>query len=114
MNPTNKSNAMSRIPIHRIAEHPGVFLREQIEEMRLDANRVARDTGLPEAVLREIACERCSVSAEAAVALGAYFGQSPEFWMNARKTHELSEAIVENGRSIRTRVRGCAGARPAP
>ena len=104
---------MSRIPTHRIAEHPGVFLREQIEEMRLDANRVALDTGLPEFALREIACERRGVSAEEAIALGAYFEQTPEFWMNAQKTHELSKAPGENGRSIRAHVRHRAGERAA-
>ena len=54
------------------------------------------------------------MSAETAIALGAYFGQSPEFWMNAQKTYELSKELVENGRSIRARVRPPTGERAAP
>ena len=105
---------MSRVPTHRVAEHPGAFLGEQIEEMGLTAARVAQDTGLAAARLREIVRQRRGVSARDAIALGAYFGQSPEFWMNAQKTYELSKELIENGRSIRARVRAHAGERAAP
>ena len=105
---------MSRVPTHRVAEHPGAFLGEQIEEMGLTAARVAQDTGLAAARLREIVRQRRGVSAGDAIALGAYFGQSPEFWMNAQKTYELSKESIENGRSIRARVRAHTGERAAP
>ena len=49
--------------------------------------------------------ERRGVSAETAIALGAYFGQAPEFWMNAQKSYELSKELVENGENIRARIR---------
>ena len=39
------------------------------------------------------------------IALGVYFGQTPEFWMNAQKTYELSKELIENGEKI------CAGIR---
>lgn len=104
---------MPRIPTHRIAEHPGAFLREQIEEMGLAIDGVARDTGLRAFLLREIVSERRGVSAGTAIALGAYFGQSPEFWMNAQKAHELSRALVENGPGVRARARNRAGERRA-
>ena len=58
--------------------------------------------------------ERRGVSAETAIALGIYFGQSPEFWMNAQKTHELSKALIESGNDIRARVRPHAVSRTAP
>ena len=93
------------MPTQRIATHPGTLLREQIEEMGLTVHGVARDSGLPATRLHEIVHERRGVSAETAIALGAFFGQSPEFWMNAQKTFELSKALVENGNDIRARVR---------
>ena len=88
---------MPRIPTHRIAEHPGAFLREQIEETGPTVARAAEDIGLAAARLREIVRQRRGVSAGTAIALGAYFGQGPEFWMNAQKTYELSKELVENG-----------------
>ena len=93
------------VPTKRIATHPGALLREQIGEMGLTVHGVARDSGLPATRLHEIVHGRRGVSAETAIALGAYFGQSPEFWMNAQKMHELSKALVEKGSGILARVR---------
>ena len=36
---------------------------------------------------------------------GAYFGQTPEFWMNAQTAYELSKELTENGEDIRSRIR---------
>ena len=93
------------VPTNRIATHPGALLLEQIGAMGLTVHRVARDSGLPATRLHEIVHGRRGVSAETAIALGAYFGQSPEFWMNAQKMHALSKALVEKGSGIRARVR---------
>ena len=93
------------VPTNRIATHPGALLREQIEEMELTVHGLARNVGLPATRLHEIVHERRGVSAETAIALGTYFDQSPEFWMNAQKTFELSKALIENGPTIRARVR---------
>ena len=45
------------------------------------------------------------MTAQTAIALGAYFGQTPEFWMNAQTAYELSKELVENGHDIRSRIR---------
>ena len=96
---------MVQVPRNRIASHPGTLLLEQITEMGLTVNGVARDVGLPATRLHEIVHERRGISAETAIALGAYFSQTPEFWMNAQTAHELSKALVENGAEIRARIR---------
>ena len=102
---------MLRIPTHRIAEHPGALLREQIDEMGLTVERVAAAAGLAPLHLREIVDERRDVSVEAAVALGAYFGQSSEFWMNAQKVYEVSSrriALMEKGPTVSVRPVGAS------
>ena len=48
---------MARVPSNRIATHPGVLLLEQIEEMGLSVNSVARDINLPATRLHEIVHE---------------------------------------------------------
>ena len=95
---------MVSLPTHRITTHPGALLREQIEELGLSVRRVARDTGLPATRLREIVHERRGVSAETAIALGEYFGQTPQFWINAQKCFDLSSTLAEKGPAIRARV----------
>ncbi len=96
---------MTQTPTHRIATHPGALLLEQIQDIGLTVHQVARDTGLPPTRLHEIVHERRGISAETAIALGAYFGQTPEFWMNAQKVYELSRELSQNGEQIRARVR---------
>ena len=96
---------MISVPTDRTATHPGALLREQIGEMGLSVDRVADDIDLPATRLREIVHERRGVTAETAIALAAYFEQSPEFWMNAQKVYELSKELTENGEAIRARIR---------
>ena len=96
---------MVNVSTNRITTHPGTLLLEQIKEMALSVNSVARDIHLPATRLHEIVHERRGVTAETAIALGAYFGQTPEFWMNAQTAYELSKELVENGHDIRSRIR---------
>ena len=93
------------VPTNRIATHPGALLLEQIREMGLTVNGLARDIDLPATRLHEIVHERRGVTAETAIALGEYFDQTTEFWMNAQKVYELSRELVMNGKEIRSRVR---------
>ncbi len=102
---TERFEIKMNVPTNRIATHPGAFLLEQIEGMGLTVNALARDIDLPAKRIHEIIHERRGVTAETAIALGEYFGQTPEFWMNAQKVYELSRALVENGEEIRSRVR---------
>ena len=73
--------------------------------MGLTVNGLARDIDLPATRLDEIVHERCGVTAETAIALGEYFGQTPKFWMNVQKGYELSRELVQNGEEIRSRIR---------
>ena len=93
------------VPTNRITTHPGVLMLEPIREMGLSVNRVARDIRLPATRLHEIIHQRRGVTAATAIALGAYFHQTPEFWMNAQTAYELSKELVENGDDIRSRLR---------
>lgn len=104
---------MKHIPTHRVATHPGVFLRDDLEELGLSVRGLARDLGLPAAQLHEIVRKRRAVSAETAIALGEYFGQTAMFWLNAQLLHDLSKALTPRGGEIRARVRRRAEI-PAP
>ena len=96
---------MKHIPTRRIATHPGVFLRQELKERGLSVRGLAQHLGLPATQLRELVHERRGVSAETAIALGEYFGQTPMFWLNAQILHELSKELATRGREIRARVR---------
>ena len=90
----------------RVAEHPGAC--EQIEEMGLIVARIAEGTGSAAARLREIVRERRGVSAETAAR--RVFRTEP----GVLDEENVSKELIENGRSIRARVRVRAGERAAP
>ena len=96
---------MTIVPTQRVATHPGALLLEQIKEMGLTVHGVAQATGLPATRLHEIVHERRGVSAGTAIALATFFEQTPEFWLNAQKVHELSKELLERGEAIRMQVR---------
>jgi addiction module HigA family antidote len=41
-----------------------------------------------------------SITAETALALGFYFGNSPEFWLNLQNHYDLERATRESFRNI--------------
>lgn len=82
------------VPTNRITTHPGALLLEQIHDIGMTVNGLARDIDLPTTRLHEIVHERRGVTAKTAIALGEYFDQTPEFWMDAQKVYELSKELV--------------------
>ena len=104
---------MSRIPTHRVAEHPDALPREQIKEMGLTLGRIAeglRLDGDPPARNRSRAKRRGYGNGHRILRV---LGQSSEIWMNTQQTYGLSKELTEDGRSICTRVRGQSGDRAA-
>ena len=104
---------MSRIPTHRVTEHPGALPCERTEGMGLTVGRAAegpRLDGAPPARNRSRA-KRCGYGNGHRIP--RVFGQSLEIRMNTRKIHKLSKELIENGLSIRGGVRDQSGNRAA-
>ena len=101
---------MVHVPTNRITTHPGALLLEQLREMGLSVNGVARDIHFPATRLHEIIHERRGLAAETAIALDAYFSQTPEFWMTAQTAYKLSKELLKNSKDIRSRIRRHAAA----
>ena len=86
---------MSRTPIH-----PGEILADELDEIKISAAELARMLGVPPNRISQIIVGKRAISADTALRLGRYFGTSPEFWMNLRKTYELDLARQQLGSSI--------------
>ena len=80
--------------------HPGEVLREELDELGLSANGLARALGVPTNRVTAILNGRRGVSADTALRLARYFGTTPQLWMNLQKTWELRRAEIEAGREI--------------
>ncbi len=92
----------------RIPKHPGKLLKREIEACQMSARKLAAALGVPANRISEIIRERRNVSAETALRLARYFGNSAEFWLNLQIRHDLGKAQAEQGADIRRTVKKAA------
>ncbi len=72
--------------------HPGEVLREEfLAEFNLTAYRLAQDLGIPQTRLSEILKHKRRITADTALRLGRYFGNSPKFWLGLQNDYDLEE-----------------------
>lgn len=86
---------MSKHKIESI--HPGEHLAEYLAELGLTQYRLAKEIGVPARRINEIVHGKRSVTADTALRLGRYFGQSPQFWMNLQAQYDLEIARAALG-----------------
>jgi addiction module HigA family antidote len=69
------------------------MLREEfLKEYGLSQNRLAKAIGISPNRIAEIVNNRRRITADTAVRLALYFGNSPEFWMNLQVNYDLKIA----------------------
>jgi addiction module HigA family antidote len=72
---------------------PGDMLKEEfLAEYKLSQNQLAKAIGISPNRIAEIVNNRRRITADTAVRLGLYFGNSPEFWMNLQTHYDLKMA----------------------
>jgi antitoxin HigA-1 len=81
--------------------HPGEILREEMEELELSANALASRLGVPPNRISAILRGTRSITADTALRLGRFFGQTPEFWMNLQRTYDLVVAERQIGKDLK-------------
>jgi antitoxin HigA-1 len=87
------------------AVHPGRLLKRELSTRRLSANRLALDIGVPSGRITDILNGRRSITADTAVRLGRYFGNSAQFWLNLQSQYDIAVVERERGVEISRRVR---------
>ena len=85
----------------RVSTHPGEVLAEEfLKPLGLSVNALAMALRVPATRMGAIVKGERSVTADTALRLGRFFGNSPEFWMGLQATHDLTKARLENGQMI--------------
>jgi len=72
--------------------HPGAYLKELLDELALSQYRLAKDIGVPAMRINYVVNGKRPVTAELALRLGRYFGQSPRYWMNLQSRYDMDIA----------------------
>jgi addiction module HigA family antidote len=96
---------------HIAPVHPGVYLKELLDELNLSQYRLARELGVPAMRINYVVKGRRPVTAELALRLGRYFGQSPRYWINLQSRYDmdvaedsLSERVVREVQPLKAAV----------
>ena len=72
--------------------HPGEVLKEEfLNELGISAYRLAKDTGIPQTRISEIIKGARRVTADTALRLSIYFGNTPKFWLGLQNDFDLEE-----------------------
>ncbi|HEX3683929.1 MAG TPA: HigA family addiction module antitoxin [Bryobacteraceae bacterium] len=75
---------------------PGeILLHEFLEPLDLTANALALELRVPANRIHGIAKGHRAITADTALRLSQYFGNSPEFWLNLQQNYELERAKRE-------------------
>jgi addiction module HigA family antidote len=84
--------------------HPGRLLKHELAARGLSANRLALDVGVLSGRITDILNGRRSITADAAVRLGRYFGNGVQFWLDLQSQHDIAVVEKERGAEIAQRV----------
>lgn len=85
--------------------HPGVYLKELLEELGLSQYRLAQDLGVPAMRISHVVHGKRPVTAELALRLGRYFEQSPRYWLNLQSRYDMDVAEDGLGKRVLREVR---------
>ena len=90
---------------HIAPVHPGVYLKELLEELGVSQYRLAQDMGVPAMRVSHVVRGRRPVTAELALRLGRYLGQSPRYWLNLQSRYDMDLAEEVFGDRVEREVR---------
>jgi len=84
--------------------HPGALLAEDMEDMGISINRLARDTRMSLSRVSELVNGKRAITAETALRLARYFGTTPQYWMNLQLRYDLETAQDQWSTRIRAEI----------
>ncbi|GBE90955.1 HigA family addiction module antitoxin [Nostoc cycadae] len=77
--------------------HPGEILQlEFLEQLNITAYRLSKDIGVSQTRISEILSGKRSITADTALRLSYYFGNTAQFWLNLQTQYDLRQALEEN------------------
>jgi addiction module HigA family antidote len=85
--------------------HPGVVLYEEfLQPLKISQNRIARDLAISPRRINEVVHGKRSVTADTALRLSIYFGNSAQFWLGLQMDYDLDTAEDQSLDRLRKEV----------
>ena len=84
--------------------HPGRILKRELLARNLSANKLAPAIRVPSGRITQILNEKRGITAETALRLSRYLGNSARFWVNLQSRYELALAERDIGARINAEI----------
>ena len=89
---------MKRIP----NIHPGEILKEEfLEPLKISAYKLSKETGLSQNRISEIINQKRRITAETALRLSKFFGNSAQFWLGIQNDFDIEEEKLRINSELR-------------
>ena len=74
--------------------HPGeILLHEFLEPLEISAYRLSKDLKIPQTRISEIVKGRRRITADTALRLSKYFGNTAKFWLGLQDDYDIEEGM---------------------
>ena len=82
--------------------HPGKVLKEEfLKPYNISAYRLCMDINVPQTRISEIIKGNRSITADTAIRLSKYFGNTPNFWLGLQNDFDIEEEITQKGDELK-------------
>lgn len=97
---------------HKLAPvHPGeILLEEFLEPMRISQYRLAKNISVPPRRINEIVHGKRAITADTALRLARFFGNSELFWLNLQTRHDVEVERDRLGDRLESEIKAHATA----
>ena len=82
--------------------HPGeILLEEFLKPLSISSYRLSKEIGIPQTRTSEIIKGNRSITADTALRLSYYFGNSAKFWLGLQNDYDLEEEKKTKGQELK-------------
>jgi addiction module HigA family antidote len=83
--------------------HPGeVLMEEFLSPLNISAYKLAKDIEIPQTRISEIVKGNRRITADTALRLSKYFGNSAKFWLGLQDDYDIEEELLLKGDSLKS------------
>lgn len=81
--------------------HPGEILNEEfLKPLNITAYRLSKDIGIPQTRTSQIIKGKRRITADTALRLSKYFGNSTRFWLGLQNDYDIEEEMNKLGETL--------------
>lgn len=82
--------------------HPGEILQDEfLKPLGISAYRLAKDLGIPQTRISQIIKGNRRITADSALRLSKYFGNSAKFWLGLQDDYDIEQERLNLGNDLK-------------